>query len=156
MRTITLPLALPAIAGGFILAFLETLVLFGAPAMLAIPARFRAQLEGGAVLSRWIDGCLAIHTRAGWDALSAKVSGVALTDPAGRRHVGNQPAFVLHAGEPTDGRARRHRTRDVVEAVAAADLFDDVDLARQVGPARRCDGDEVVARLGVDLDVERS
>ena len=26
---------------------------------LAIPARFRAQLEGGAVLSRWIDGCLA-------------------------------------------------------------------------------------------------
>jgi iron(III) transport system permease protein len=40
MRTITLPLALPAIVGGFILAFLETLVLFGAPAMLAIPARF--------------------------------------------------------------------------------------------------------------------
>ena len=31
MRTITLPLALPAIVGGFILAFLETLVLFGAP-----------------------------------------------------------------------------------------------------------------------------
>lgn len=51
---------------------------------LAIPARFRAQLEGGAVLSRWIDGCLAIHTRSGWDALSAKVSSVALTDPAGR------------------------------------------------------------------------
>ena len=40
MRTITLPLALPAIVGGFILAFLEALVLFGAPAMLAIPARF--------------------------------------------------------------------------------------------------------------------
>ena len=40
MRTITLPLALPAILGGFILAFLEALVLFGAPAMLAIPGRF--------------------------------------------------------------------------------------------------------------------
>ena len=40
MRTITLPLALPAIFGGFILAFLEAIVLFGAPAMLAIPARF--------------------------------------------------------------------------------------------------------------------
>ena len=40
MRTITLPLAFPAIVGGFILAFLEALVLFGAPAMLAIPARF--------------------------------------------------------------------------------------------------------------------
>ena len=51
---------------------------------LAVPARFRAQLDGGAVVSRWIDGCLAIHTRAGWDALEAKVAGVALTDPAGR------------------------------------------------------------------------
>jgi iron(III) transport system permease protein len=40
MRTITLPLATPAILGGFMLAFLEALVLFGAPAMLAIPARF--------------------------------------------------------------------------------------------------------------------
>jgi MraZ protein len=51
---------------------------------LAIPAKFRAQLEAGAVLSRWIDGCLAIHTKTGWDALSAKVAGVPLTDPAGR------------------------------------------------------------------------
>ena len=51
---------------------------------LAIPAKFRAQLESGGVLSRWIDGCLAIHTKAGWEALSAKVASVALTDPAGR------------------------------------------------------------------------
>jgi iron(III) transport system permease protein len=40
MRDVTLPLAWPAMAGGFILAFLETIVLFGAPAMLALPARF--------------------------------------------------------------------------------------------------------------------
>ena len=40
VRDVTLPLAGPAIAAGFILAFLETLVLFGAPAMLALPARF--------------------------------------------------------------------------------------------------------------------
>ena len=40
VRDVTLPLAAPAILGGFILAFLETVVLFGAPAMLALPARF--------------------------------------------------------------------------------------------------------------------
>jgi len=40
LRDVTLPLAAPAILGGFILAFLETVVLFGAPAMLALPARF--------------------------------------------------------------------------------------------------------------------
>jgi iron(III) transport system permease protein len=36
--TITLPLALPALIGGFILAFLHSLSLFGAPASLGLPA----------------------------------------------------------------------------------------------------------------------
>jgi iron(III) transport system permease protein len=39
-RTVTLPLVAPAILGGFLLAVLEALVVFGAPAMLAIPGRF--------------------------------------------------------------------------------------------------------------------
>jgi MraZ protein len=51
---------------------------------LAIPAKFRAQLAEGAFVSRWIDGCLAIHTRAGWDALDARVSGLAITDARAR------------------------------------------------------------------------
>ncbi len=36
--SITLPLALPALIGGFILAFLQSLSLFGAPAILGLPA----------------------------------------------------------------------------------------------------------------------
>ncbi len=36
--TITLPLALPALIGGFIVAFLHSLSLFGAPAILGLPA----------------------------------------------------------------------------------------------------------------------
>jgi iron(III) transport system permease protein len=36
--TITLPLALPALVGGFIVAFLHSLSLFGAPAILGLPA----------------------------------------------------------------------------------------------------------------------
>ncbi|MBI3751322.1 MAG: division/cell wall cluster transcriptional repressor MraZ [Chloroflexi bacterium] len=51
---------------------------------LAIPARFRAQLESGAFVSRWIDGCLAIHTKAGWDRLDTTVSGLAITDARAR------------------------------------------------------------------------
>jgi iron(III) transport system permease protein len=39
MLHITLPLVLPALIGGFILAFLEALVLFGSPAMIGIPAQ---------------------------------------------------------------------------------------------------------------------
>src|SRR5262249_8013617 len=38
--TVTLPLALPALLSGFILAFLQSLSLFGAPAVLGLPAGF--------------------------------------------------------------------------------------------------------------------
>jgi iron(III) transport system permease protein len=38
MISITLPLVLPALFAGLILAFLEAMILFGTPAMLAIPA----------------------------------------------------------------------------------------------------------------------
>ena len=39
---------------------------------LAVPARFRAQLEGGAVVCKWLDNCLAILTRHGWEELAEK------------------------------------------------------------------------------------
>jgi MraZ protein len=51
---------------------------------LAVPAKFRSQLEDGAVISRWLDACLAIHTRAGWEALAARVAGLPITDPNSR------------------------------------------------------------------------
>src|SRR5882762_9355646 len=44
MRTtfrVTLPLVLPAIIGGLIISFLEAIALFGAPALIALPARFQ-------------------------------------------------------------------------------------------------------------------
>ncbi len=56
---------------------------------LAVPAKFRAPLAVGAFLSRWIDGCLSIHTQAGWADLVAKVAGLPITD-AGSRLFGRQ------------------------------------------------------------------
>jgi iron(III) transport system permease protein len=38
---VTLPLALPAMLGAFIVAFLEAIALFGVPALIALPARFQ-------------------------------------------------------------------------------------------------------------------
>ena len=40
---------------------------------VAVPVRFRVQLDGGAFVSRWLDNCLAIFPRAAWDDLAAKV-----------------------------------------------------------------------------------
>jgi iron(III) transport system permease protein len=39
MRKVSLPLVWPAIIGGFIIVFLETIALFGTPAIIGIPAR---------------------------------------------------------------------------------------------------------------------
>ena len=51
---------------------------------IAVPAKFRAQLESGAVVSRWLDACLAIHTRPGWEELAGRVAGLPITDPNSR------------------------------------------------------------------------
>jgi MraZ protein len=51
---------------------------------IAVPSKFRAQLEGGAVVSRWLDTCLAIHTRAGWDELADKVATLPIADEGAR------------------------------------------------------------------------
>ena len=40
MLRVTLPMVMPAILGGVIVTFLETIALFGSPALIAIPARF--------------------------------------------------------------------------------------------------------------------
>jgi MraZ protein len=51
---------------------------------IAVPSRFRAQLEGGAVVARWLDTCLAIFPMAAWEELAAKVGSLPMTDPNAR------------------------------------------------------------------------
>jgi len=51
---------------------------------VAVPARFRAELAGGALVSKWIDGCLALHPKSAWDALAGKVSTLPITEPGAR------------------------------------------------------------------------
>jgi MraZ protein len=52
---------------------------------LAVPARFRAQLESGAFVSRWLDTCLAIWPRSGWERLAGKVAALPTVENAGAR-----------------------------------------------------------------------
>ncbi|HWH24359.1 MAG TPA: division/cell wall cluster transcriptional repressor MraZ [Candidatus Limnocylindria bacterium] len=51
---------------------------------IAVPARFRADLAGGAFVSRWIDNCLAIFPRQAWDDLAARVASLPYTDAGAR------------------------------------------------------------------------
>ena len=51
---------------------------------MAVPVKFRARLGPGSMVSAWIDDCLAIHTKASWDDLSAKVAALPITNPTAR------------------------------------------------------------------------
>jgi MraZ protein len=51
---------------------------------IAVPTRFRAELASGAFVSKWIDGCVALHPRSAWDALTAKVATLPITDAGAR------------------------------------------------------------------------
>lgn len=51
---------------------------------MAVPSKFRPQLDGGAFVSRWIDACLAIYPRTEWDALAQKVAGLPIADASAR------------------------------------------------------------------------
>ena len=51
---------------------------------IAVPAKFRVPLEGGAWIARWIDPCLAIYPKAEWDALAEKVATLPISDPSAR------------------------------------------------------------------------
>ena len=52
---------------------------------IAVPVKFRAQLDPGSMVSGWLDDCLAIHTKAGWEELSEKVAALPITDQNSRR-----------------------------------------------------------------------
>ena len=51
---------------------------------VAIPARFRLQLEEGAVITKWVDGCAAIFPRAEFEAFATRVAALPLADERAR------------------------------------------------------------------------
>ena len=51
---------------------------------IAVPVKFRAQLDPGSMVSGWLDDCLAIHPKTGWEALAAKVAALPITDQKSR------------------------------------------------------------------------
>jgi MraZ protein len=51
---------------------------------VAIPARFRLQLEEGAVVVRWIEGCAAIFPRPAFEALAEKFTSLPIANEQAR------------------------------------------------------------------------
>ncbi len=51
---------------------------------LAVPVRFRAELAQGAQVSNWMDGCVALHPAAVWEALAEQIDALPFTDNRSR------------------------------------------------------------------------
>ena len=51
---------------------------------MTIPARFRPDLAQGVVVTRGLDGCLALYPNAEWEKLAQKVDALPLTDRRAR------------------------------------------------------------------------
>jgi MraZ protein len=51
---------------------------------VTIPARFRPDLATGAVITRGMDGCLALYPNNAWDVLAEKVNALPVTDRRAR------------------------------------------------------------------------
>ena len=51
---------------------------------IAIPTRFRTDFETGAHIGKWLDPCLALHTRAAWEEIENRVDPLPITDRAAR------------------------------------------------------------------------
>ncbi len=93
---------------------------------IAIPARFRAKIEGGAVLTRGVEACLYIYPLEVWEE-KARALDAAIVDPRKRRQVERRffgmayeceldaqgriiipIAFRAYAGLPTNGAGNGH------------------------------------------------
>jgi MraZ protein len=71
---------------------------------LAIPAKFRPRFKDGAIVTRWLGGCLAIFPAAEWDAINAEIRRRPRTDPTVQHFV----HFIVagaHEADP-DGQGR--------------------------------------------------
>lgn len=51
---------------------------------LTIPAKFRAALAGGIVITQGLDGCLAIYPLPEWEKLAGKINSLPVTTKAAR------------------------------------------------------------------------
>lgn len=73
---------------------------------VTLPARFRAALERGVVVTRGLDGCLWVFTLEKWDEVAAKIDSLPWTQRGGRNFVRLMFSGAVDASPDKQGRIR--------------------------------------------------
>ena len=71
---------------------------------VAIPVRFRARMARGAVVSRWLDGCLSIFPRDVWEALAERLAALPTTSGPAREFIRFMSSGALEVDLDGQGR----------------------------------------------------
>ena len=71
---------------------------------VAVPAKFRKELSGGSIVTRGLDRCLFMFTRAEWDALAKKLVALPLAQANSRAFVRLMLAGAADADLDDQGR----------------------------------------------------
>lgn len=123
---------------------------------LAVPARFRASLEAGVVVTRGIDRCVAAYPLPVWEELAGKISELPMTDSNARqfrRMVFAQAANLTldrqgRIGVPPDLRAYAGIDRDavIIGVHSSFEIWSPADWETMQAEVET-DADTIVSRL---------
>lgn len=72
---------------------------------LAVPAKFRADLNKAAVITRGLDHCLYVFTAGAWSEIAAKIKALPMTNPNARAFQRLMLAGAVEVDLDTQGRA---------------------------------------------------
>lgn len=128
---------------------------------LAVPAKFRGALADGAVVTRGLDGCLALYPAAEWPNRAAKLDALPVTDANARSFQRFMLASAMVAELDKQGRVvlpiYLRRYAGIVSEVVVVGLSSRIEIWdaakwRELTTSIEANADEVAARL-TDLGI---
>jgi MraZ protein len=124
---------------------------------LAVPAKFRADLNKAAVITRGLDHCLYVFTSSAWTEIAGKIKALPMTNPNARAFQRLMLAGAVEVDLDTQGRALipdylREYAKLGKQSVIAG-VYDRIEIWdeeawREYKERTEAQSDEIASRLG--------
>ncbi|MDP3947131.1 MAG: division/cell wall cluster transcriptional repressor MraZ [bacterium] len=124
---------------------------------IAVPAKFRAKLSGGAIITRGLDHCLFLITTKEWEALAAKLMALPLAQANSRAFVRLMLAGAMEVAPDQQGRILipdyLRKYAGLAKQAVIAGLYNrieiwDAETWREYRTRTESSSDEIAEKLG--------